>query len=146
MFTRIRLAVAPLVTSIVLAGGCSGSTLDTAIHSKPVPVKQPTVSAEATVQAVVDGLKASRPIVLWDFLDSNQQGGVNGIVRDFADVIDPEIWEATTRNLKKLAHVAATKKEFLLECPLWQVLGVKRANVKSSYAPAAKLLEDNRRE
>jgi hypothetical protein len=140
MFTMIRLAVAPLVTGVLLAGGCSGSTFDTAIHSEPVP-KQPTLSADATVQAVVDGLKASRPIVLWDLLDSNQQGIVNGIVRDVADMIDPEVWQATTRNLKKLARVAETKKELLLECPLWQAVGFKRADVRSTYASAAKLLK-----
>ncbi len=141
MFIRIRLAVAPLVTGILLAGGCSGSLFDTTDHSEPVPVKQPALSAEATVQAVVDGLRASRPIVLWDLLDSTQQGIVNSVVRDFAEVIDPEVWQATTRNLKKFARVAETKKEFLLESPLWQALGVKRADVKSTYAPTAKLLK-----
>ncbi len=141
MFIRIRLAAAPLVTGILLAGGCSGSTFDTTNLSDPVPVKQPTLSAEATVQTVVDGLKASRPIVLWDFLDSTQQGIVNSVVRDFAEVIDPEVWQATTRNLKKFVRVAETKQEFLLECPLWQVVGVKRADVKSTYSPAAKLLK-----
>ena len=34
-----------------------------------------------------------------------------------------------------------TKQEFLLECPLWQAVGVKRADVKSTYATAAKLLK-----
>jgi hypothetical protein len=141
MFLRIRLAVAPLITGILLAAGCSGSTFDATNHSEPAPVKQPALSAEATVQAVVDGLKASRPIVLWDLLDSTQRGIVNSVVRDFAEVIDREVWQATTRNLKKLARVAETKKEFLLECPLWQAVGVKRADVKSTYAPAAKLLK-----
>jgi hypothetical protein len=141
MFTRVRLASAPLVAGILLAGGCSGSSFDTTNHSQRAPVQEPTISAEATVQALVDGLKASRPIVLWDFLDSNQQEIANKIIRDFAEVIDPEVWEATTRNLKKLARMAETKKEFLLESPLWQALGVKRADVKSTYAPAAKLLK-----
>src|ERR1700722_16813247 len=95
MFTKTKAAVSPLVMAMLLAGGCSGSPFDTSIHSEPGAAKKPALSAEASVQALVDGLKASKPIALWDFLDSNQQECVNAVVRGFVDVVDPEVWEAT---------------------------------------------------
>jgi hypothetical protein len=126
---------------VVLAWGCSGETHDSAARPASAPVLEPAVSPQAAVQAVLDGLKASKPVAFWDFLIPDQQASINAAVRELADVIDPEVWDRTVRNLKKLIHVLETKKEFLLDSPLWQANGIKLATVKASWTPAVKILK-----
>jgi hypothetical protein len=126
---------------VVLAWGCSGETHDSAARPAPAPVLEPAVSPQAAVQAVLDGLKASKPVAFWDFLVPDQQASINAAVRELADVIDPEVWDRTVRNLKKLIHVLETKKDFLLDSPLWQANGIKLADVKASWTPAVKILK-----
>ncbi len=126
---------------VVLAWGCSGETHDSAARPAAAPVLEPAVSPQAAVQAVLDGLKASKPVAFWDFLVPDQQASINAAVRELANVIDPEVWDRTVRNLKKLIHVLETKKEFLLDSPLWQANGIKLAAVKASWTPAVKILK-----
>jgi hypothetical protein len=92
------------------------------------------------VQTALDGLKASKPAVVWDLLIAGQQEAINELVHQFATEMDPEVWDATVRTLKKLAGVFETKKDTVLHSSLWSVAGVKADDLKAGWDPAVQLL------
>ncbi len=106
---------------------------------KPVAQKTP----EEAVKVIVDGLKASKPVALWDAVPEAGRLTLDGIIRSLATEIQPEIWEATVANLKKLSKLLETKKEFILASPLWKSGRQlpKRDLIEASYDPFAKLLK-----
>jgi hypothetical protein len=110
----------------------------------PAPVLKPDVpqTPEATMKAVVDGLKASQPVAVWDLLPDQNQNTVNALVGDSLAKIDPQVWDSTVANLKKLLTLLETKKQFILESPIWKMGQLpKRDVIKASYDPAVKLLK-----
>ena len=105
--------------------------------------KPATQTPEEAVKVIVDGLKESKPVALWDAVPEAGRLTLDGIIRSAATQIQPEIWNATVANLKKLSTLLQTKKEFILASPLWKSGRQlpKRDQVTASYDPLAKLLK-----
>jgi hypothetical protein len=105
--------------------------------------KPATQTPEEAVKVIVDGLKASKPVALWDAVPEAGRLTLDGIIRSAATQIQPEIWNATVANLKKLSTLLETKKEFILASPLWKSGRQlpKRDQIEASYDPLAKLLK-----
>lgn len=121
MFGQVKQAACLLSIGLLGIIGCSNaSTANTPAAAPPAPVLNAGVpqTPEAAVNAVLDGLKASKPIVVWDAMSSGHQKSLNQMVREFASEVDPEIWTSTVSNLKKFARLAETKKDFILKSPL----------------------------
>jgi hypothetical protein len=132
-----------LICLFFVAGCASDEATPTA--STPVPAApakpQVTQTPEAAVQAVVEGLKASKPVVVWDTLANNARRSINDTVSNTAAAIDPEVWDRSVANLKKLVTLLETKKEFLWASPLWKTGQLPKLDtVKASWDPAVKLL------
>jgi hypothetical protein len=134
------------LVSIALFGilGCS----QTATVNAPAPPAAPTFkpgvpeTPDAAMKAVLDGLKASKPVVIWDAMTSGQQASFNHYVRYFASNMDPEIWDRTVANLKKFALLAETKKDLILKSPLLKnVKQIKPEELKAAWDPGLKLLK-----
>jgi hypothetical protein len=141
MFTQIKLATCCLMLGLCGVVGCAdGNVSNTA--GPPKAVLKPGVpqTPEAAVKTVVDGLKASKPIVVWDAMTTNQQGAFNHVVRQFADNVDPEVWASTLDNAKKFVKLAETKKDLILKSEMLKNLKqVKPEDLKASWDPAIKL-------
>jgi hypothetical protein len=133
-----------LLICLSFAAGCASdeATPTAPAPAAPVPAKpQVTETPEAAVQKVVNGLKASKPIVVWDTLPNNARRSVNDTVTNAAATIDPEVWEHSVANLKKLVTLLETKKEFLWASPLWKTGQLPKLEVvKASWDPTIKLL------
>ena len=111
--------------------------------SPAAPLLKPDVpqTPEAAVQAVFDGLKNSKPVAVWNLLPDNPQQSLNSLVSKLASGVDVEVWNHTAANLKKLATLLETKKEFILASPIWKSGQVPKLDVvKPSWDPAVKLL------
>ena len=142
MFLRMVKPVARLSSvAIVFVLGCSGEMHESAARTASMGPLKPSVSPQAAFQTLLDGLKASKPIAFWDFLVPEQQASINTSVRALADAMDPQVWDSTVRNLKKLVRVAETKRDFVLDSPLWRAGGIKIADVKARWSPAVKILK-----
>jgi hypothetical protein len=99
-------------------------------------------SPEAAAKAILDGLKNSKPVVVWNAMDSAAQSNLNRIVRETAAAMDQEVWDRSVRNLKKFATLVETKKDFILDNPLWKTSKeIKLADVRANWDPAARLLK-----
>ena len=142
MFSAANRAVGFLSVGIVLSLGCSGQTHDPAARSDSSSALKPAVPPQAAAQAVLDGLKASKPAAFWDILASDQQVAINTAVHQLADAMDPDVWDRTVRNVKKLVHVLETKRDFVLDSPLWRTRNnLKPADVKARWGPTVEILK-----
>src|SRR5580704_14099980 len=144
MFTNIKRVT--YLLSIGLCGiiGCAGENASSTATPPAAPALKPDVpqAPDAAVKAVLDGLKASKPIALWNAMTSAQQADFNRMIRDFAAKADPEVWSQTVANLKKLALVAETKKDFILKSPLLaSAKQIKLEDLKAGWDPGLKLLK-----
>jgi hypothetical protein len=90
------------------AAAAHAGTLDSLPGPKSVPA-----TADAAIQAVIDGIKAGHPEALWHFLPASYQSDINAIVHDFAERMDPEIWSRTGAALGKLARVIKAQRKFV---------------------------------
>jgi hypothetical protein len=95
-----------LVAILASAAGCSSdaSNPSPAATSKadspaaaPAPLLKPDVpqTPEAAVEAVFDGLKSSKPIVVWNVLPDAAQTSLNSLVSRLARGVDAEVWNHT---------------------------------------------------
>ncbi len=139
--------------SVVIVGliqGCSTesaaptATPEAAAVAPAAPALKPDVpqTPDAAVKLIVDGLKASKPVAAWDAIPESGQRSVNTSISTSAAQVDPEVWQRTVANLKKLATLLETKKEFILASPLWKSGRQlpKLDQVQASYDPLTKLL------
>jgi len=144
MFTQNKQVTSLLLIAFFGLIGCSGENTANTPAPPPAPVLKPSVpqTPEAAVKAVVDGLKASKPVALWDAMATGQQDAFNIMIRTFASNADPEVWTQTVANLKKLEQLAETKKEFILKSPLLRsVKQIKPEELKASWDPGLKLFK-----
>jgi hypothetical protein len=142
-----------LLVVIVIVTGCSSDTpaptasapvaVTPAATAPAAPSLKPDVpqTPEAAVQVVLEGLKASKPVVIWDALPEPAQQTLDSLIPSSAGRIDPEVWAQTAANLKKLTTLLETKKEFVLASPMWKTGQLPKLDVvKASWDPAVKLL------
>jgi hypothetical protein len=143
----------PLLSIVISASGCgsdapappnAGTSTAKSGTGLPEPVLKPDVpqTPDAAIKAMVDGLKASQPVVVWDMLPDQAQSSVNSSLGGAVAAIDAEVWDSTVANLKKLLTLLETKKQFILDSPMWKMGQLpKRDVVKAAYDPAVTLLK-----
>jgi len=145
MFSQVKQAAFLLLIGLFGILGCSQENAANSVGPSPrVPLLNPDVpqTPEAAVKAVLDGLKASKPVVVWDAMTPSHQADFNKMVRDIAAAIDPDIWSATVGNLNKLVRVADAKKDFILQSQLLRsAKEIKLQDVKASWDPGLKLVK-----
>lgn len=79
----------------------------------------PSMSADAAVSSVIEGMRTNHPEALWDFLPPSMQGHLNEAVREIGRSADPELWNRFAELLKKAVSIFETKKDFILASPFW---------------------------
>jgi len=144
MFSQIKQAACLLSIGVFGILGCSQGNAAKSTPPPPQILLNSDVpqTPEAAVKAVQDGLKASKPVVVWDAMTVTNQASYNKIVRDVAAAIDPEIWNRTLANLNKLVRLAETKKDFILASPLLRSSQqINLQDVKASWSPGLNLLK-----
>jgi hypothetical protein len=144
-----RYACLLLLAILATTAGCSNDASNptaaatakpaTADATKAAPVV--TQTPEEAVQTVMDGLKASKPVVVWDTLPSASQRSLDDLIAKSAGKIDSEVWQQTVVTLKKLLTLMETKKDFILASTFWKMRQLPKVDdVKPHYDPAVRLL------
>ncbi|MFY9253669.1 MAG: hypothetical protein WAO83_09455 [Fuerstiella sp.] len=109
-----------LLLPAVLAVGCSKDDADGSAgsSSSAAVVAAPTEdSAEATMQYLMDGMKAGQPVVVWNSLPENYQSDINGLVQTFGTNMDPETWKQSIGLLSTVHKLLVDKQDFILNYP-----------------------------
>ena len=71
-------------------------------------------SPDGTVRVVLDGLVEHQPEVVWRALPPSYQQDVLGLTRDFADTVDPAVFDRAVAVARKAVAVLQSKKEVIL--------------------------------
>lgn len=98
-------------------------------------------SADAAVMAVVQGLQNNKAEALWEALPGSYQKDVNDLIHVFAANSDAELWGRNFATLKKLVNVLKSKKEFILNSPMFQRPGTKTEELAANWDQGVAFLE-----
>lgn len=72
---------------------------------------------EAAMRQMIEGLRANRPVVIWQAMPSPFQQEINGLVREFAKKMDPPFWKQFFTTGEKLTRLLVEKKTAILSHP-----------------------------
>jgi hypothetical protein len=139
-----------LIVLVASVAGCQSDTpAPPAAATYPpaapdTPVLNPDVpqTPELAVQTVLDGLKASKPVALWDALPATAQQTIDKQLGDAIATVDPEVWQRTVANLKKLVTLLETRKSDFLACALFRTGQIPKViDLKAAWDPGVQLLK-----
>ena len=100
-----RTAPRLVVLSLLITIGCGGGPADQlAIPDTP----------DGTVRVVLDGLVQHHPEVVWNALPASYQQDVTDLSRDFADTVDPAVFDRAVAVARKGVVVLQSKKDLIL--------------------------------
>jgi hypothetical protein len=139
--TRTAFILLSIGTAAILgcSGGSGSDSKAQVIASKPGKVPQ---APEAVGKAILDGLRTSKPIVVWNYLGTASQNDLNKLVRETAATIDREAWSHSVRTLRKIVSLMETKQAFLLASPLLKATStVSPAYLKANWSSIVSFLK-----
>ena len=103
----VRVSGKVLFLSVAFAVGCGN----------PTPVSIPD-TPDGAVEAVVGGLADHDPRYLWAALPSSYRADLTGLIHDFANAVDEEVYDESFRVVQKVVGLLKSKKSFLLNHPM----------------------------
>jgi len=119
-----RAYVVPAVCLLALA----------ACGREDVPVAAPQVP-DTPVEAmltVTQSLANNQPGVIWNALPGSYQQDVRTLIHDFANRVDPDIYDQSFAVVNKVGDVLRTQKQYLLASPMAQDGMMSQEDVASS--------------
>ncbi|MBI1346936.1 hypothetical protein GC163_11680 [bacterium] len=81
---------------------------------RPPGMGPSTYSAETAVRNAIDAVQTGRLQYAYDFLPPNFQSDIDGVVHDFAERMDPELWEELFVTLQSGVKVLREQKDLIL--------------------------------
>ncbi|WP_417387298.1 hypothetical protein [Gimesia sp.] len=127
---------APLFTLLFFLGtlpllsGCGSST------QQAGPPEGPAGSMQYLIQGVAD----QKMEVVWEFLPASYQSDVNGLAHQFADKMDPEIYNEMFAIAQRLGKLLQDKKEFILKNEMLDNPKTSPEEVAKYYDPSVDIL------
>ncbi|QDT25676.1 hypothetical protein [Gimesia panareensis] len=124
----------PLFTLILFLGtlpllpGCGSSAPEKA--SGPV----------ASMQNLMQGVSEQKMEVVWEFLPASYQSDVNGLAHQFADKMDPEIYNEMFGILQRVSKLLQDKKEYVLKNEMLENPQTSPEEVAKYYDPSVDIL------
>ncbi len=98
-------------------------------------------SPDGTVRVVVDGLVQHHPEVVWRALPPTYQQDVVDLSRDFADSIDPAVFDRAVAVARKGVVVLQSKKDIILESATFKKVQVDAETVDAFWEAAVHVLD-----
>ncbi len=100
------------------------STTDVPKSKEPtapaIPVTIDANSAAGTVTKTLQTLEQGNLAEAYDFLPPSYQADIDGLIHEFANRMDPEVWSRLIGTARKTINVLKTKKELILDLDLFR--------------------------
>ena len=126
--TTPRLVVFSLVIAMACGGGTAGQP---AIPDTP----------DGTVRVVLDGLVSHHPEVVWRALPPSYQQDVNALATDFADTVDPAVFDRAVAVARKAVVVLQSKKDLILSSEILAQSQVDPETVDAFWEASVQMLD-----
>lgn len=117
--------------------GASGQAVE------PMPPVEIPDTPDGTVTAVMSAMADGNPRGPWDALPSSYQSEINSLIHEYADVVDPIMWDKGFSVANRFANVLADKQEFIFgnQMVAMQMASNPQANeIKDAYPKVVGLL------
>jgi hypothetical protein len=121
-----------LVLALMLAVGCGGSGGD----RMAVPD-----TADGTVRVVIDGVVEHQPEIVWRALPQSYQQDVTDLTRDFADTVNPAVFDRAVAVARKGVVVLQSKKHLILGSESFKRSGVDPESVDAFWEASVHMLD-----
>ncbi len=126
--TAPRLVVLLLLCTI----GCGGGPVDQlAIPDTP----------DGTVRVVLDGLVQHHPEVVWNALPASYQQDVSDLSRDFADTVDPAVFDRAVAVARKGVVTLQSKKDLILSSQYLEQSQVDAATLDAAWEASVHMID-----
>ena len=119
-----------LIGTLPLLSGCGSST------QQAGPPEGPAESMQYLMQGVAD----QKMEVVWEFLPASYQSDVNGLAHQFADKMDPEIYNEMFAIAQRVAKLLQDKKEYILKNKMLESPKTSPEEVAKYYDPGVDIL------
>ncbi|MEQ8855404.1 hypothetical protein [Gimesia sp.] len=119
-----------LIGTLPLLSGCGSSA------QQAGPPEGPAESMQYLMQGVAD----QKMEVVWEFLPASYQSDVNGLAHQFADKMDPEIYNEMFAIAQRVAKLLQDKKEFILKNEMLESPKTSPEEVAKYYDPSVDIL------
>jgi len=131
---RFHLSTSPalVVLSLAVAIGCGGG----ADAQLTIPD-----SPDGTVRVVLDGLVQHHPEVVWRALPASFQRDVTDLTTDFADAVDPAVFDRAVAVTRKSVVVLQSKKDLILGSATLKKSQVDAQTVDAFWEAAVHMLD-----
>lgn len=126
-----RLGWISVVTMAVIGCG-AGTGVEPEIPNTP----------DGTVRAVIDGLVDHRPDVAWRALPPSYQADVTRLTQQFADTVDPALFDRVVAVSRKATVVLQSKKDLILASDTFAQSGVDPAVVDAGWESAVHMIDE----
>jgi hypothetical protein len=120
------------VLSLLTAIGCGGGAAD----QLAIPD-----TSDGTVRVVLDGLVQRHPEVVWNALPASYQQDVTDLSRDFADTVDPAVFDRAVAVARKAVVVLQSKKDLILSSQILAQSQVDPAMVDAFWEASVQMLD-----
>jgi hypothetical protein len=98
-----------------------GASKETAnVGKPPAPPEIDPKSAAAAILKTLQALEAGNLADAYDFLPPAYQSDLDGLLHEFADRMDPEVWSRLIGTARKGIEVLRTKKDFIMALDLFR--------------------------
>ncbi|QGQ22976.1 hypothetical protein F1728_09955 [Gimesia benthica] len=124
LFTLLLMGTLPLLS------GCGSSP------QQAGPPEGPAGSMQYLMQGVAD----QKMEVVWEFLPASYQSDVNGLAHQFADKMDPEIYNEMFAIAQRVAKLLQDKKEYILKNEMLESPKTAPEEVAKYYDPGVDIL------
>lgn len=119
-----------LIGTLPLLSGCGSSP------QQAGPPEGPAGSMQYLMQGVAD----QKMEVVWEFLPASYQSDVNGLAHQFADKMDPEIYNEMFAIAQRVAKLLQDKKEYILKNEMLESPKTSPEEVAKYYDPGVDIL------
>lgn len=110
---------------------------------EPMPPVEIPDTPDGTVTAVMSAMADGNPRGPWDALPSSYQSEINSLIHEYAEVVDPIMWDKGFSVANRVANVLADKQEFIFgnQRVAMQMATNRQANeIKAAYPKVVGLL------
>jgi len=108
--------------------------------SKTPATSSTNLKPEVAVKAWFEGL-AKGPRSVWDAFPASYQKDVNGLVHQFSDNMDAEVWDRSIGSIKKLSSILKAKKDILLDPQYLTGAKLEKKEAEAAFDHIVGLLE-----
>ncbi|MCC5849164.1 MAG: hypothetical protein JJU29_13845 [Verrucomicrobia bacterium] len=125
---KIYLAPVALLAFALFSTGCGNQR-----------TPAPAATADAAFRNFTSAIESNDPVAVWNFLPGSYQADVNGLLNEFAEKMDAQLWNAGTGTFKKVEEVLRTKKDLILTSPMLEQVPGKE-EIEANYGHLVNIL------